>query len=236
MPYRRSPQVAARLARSRERAVEVAVDLVADHGWSAASVTAIAAAAGMSVGAMYRYFPSKSDLLVEVFRRVASREVAVLEDVVRPEAETAQPATGLLRQAVSLFARRALDRPALAFALLAEPADPAVEAERLEYRRRFRGVFASVVRAGAARGEFPVQDADLTAAAVVGAISEILVGPLSHARGREPDPDLISQICVLALRCAGADGTGPGGAPRAGSLPARGRQVTGERGTELNPG
>ena len=158
----------------------------------------------MSAGALYRHFPSKADLLVEVFRRAAGREVSVLEDVARAEAVAAGSSGELLRQAVSVFARRALDGPVLAFALMAEPADPAVEAERLVYRRRFRDVFAAIVRAGVARGELPGQDPDLTAAALVGAISEILIGPLSHARDRGADPPgLVARICVLALRCAG---------------------------------
>jgi AcrR family transcriptional regulator len=195
--------VTARLAQARERAVTAALDLVAAQGWAGASVTAIAARAGMSAGALYRHFPSKADLLVEVFRRAADREVSVLEDVARAEAVAAGSSGELLRQAVSVFARRALDGPVLAFALLAEPADPAVEAERLVYRRRFRDVFAAIVRAGVACGELPGQDPDLTAAALVGAISEILIGPLSHARDRGADPGLVARLCVLALRCTG---------------------------------
>ena len=41
------------------------------------------------------------------------------------------------------FARRALRGPRLACALLAEPVDPAIEAERLAFRRAYRDVFAA---------------------------------------------------------------------------------------------
>lgn len=163
-------------------------------------MTAIAAAAGVSAGALYRHFPSKADLAVEIFRRAAGREVEVLRDV----ADSDGSADDLLRRTVAVFARRALDGPVLAFALLAEPADPAVEAERLLYRRQFRDVFAGIVSAGVASGELPAQDPEVTAAAVVGAAAEILVGPLSGASSfGSTGPYLVEQVCEVATRCAG---------------------------------
>jgi len=203
MPYRRPPEVTERLGQIREQVAAEALEIVATRGWAGASVTAIAARAGISAGALYRHFPSKSDLLVEVFRRAAGRELAVLTDV----AGTGVPGEsrlGALRRAVAVFARRALDGPVLAFALMAEPAAPEVEAERLVYRRRFRDVFAGLVTAGVARGELPPQEPDLTAAALVGAVSEILIGPLSYARDHGVDADLVGWTCTIALRTAGA--------------------------------
>lgn len=163
-------------------------------------MTAIAAAAGVSAGALYRHFPSKSDLAVEIFRRASGRELEVLRDV----ADSGGSAQDLLRRTVAVFARRALDGPVLAFALLAEPADPAVEAERLLYRRQFREVFAQIVSAGVANGELPAQDSEVTAAAVVGAAAEILVGPLSGASSfGSTGAYLVERVCEMATRCAG---------------------------------
>lgn len=58
-----------------------ATELVARTGWSGASVTAVAAAAEMSVGSVYQHFPSKSALVCEVFRRAAAQEVVLLSAV-----------------------------------------------------------------------------------------------------------------------------------------------------------
>ena len=80
---------------------------------------------------------------------------------------------------VELWARRALRGRRLAWALLAEPVDPAVEAERLHFRRAYRDGMAALLREGIERGELPDQDVDLAAAALIGAIGEALVGPLS---------------------------------------------------------
>ena len=83
--------------------------------------------------------------------------------------------------AVEAFARRALAGPVLAYALLAEPVDPAVEAERLRFRIGYRDAFARVLDDGARAGELRPHDTRTVAAALVGALGEALVGPLSAA-------------------------------------------------------
>ena len=67
--------------------------------------------------------------------------------------------------AVEAFCRRALAGPVLAFALLAEPVDPAVEAERLRLRRGYRDAFAAVLEDGVASGELRPHDVQTLAAA-----------------------------------------------------------------------
>ncbi len=103
--------------------------------------------------------------------------------------------------AVETFAYRALQAPRRAFALLAEPADPAVDAERLVFRRAFRDVYAQQIAAGVACGELPPQSPELTAAALVGAIAEALVGPL--ADGDAAPGDVIPGLITFTLRALG---------------------------------
>ncbi|WP_018500326.1 TetR/AcrR family transcriptional regulator [Parafrankia discariae] len=210
MPYRRTTAVDDRLAAARERLVVAATDLVADAGWAGASVTAVAAAADMSVGSVYQHFPSKSALVVEVFRRSADREASLISALaVAPVAE-GDPVDRLV-QAVTLFTRRALARRGLAYALLVAPSDPAVEAERLDFRRRYRDVFAALVREGVEAGSLPAQDPMVAAAALTGAIGEVLVGPVSMTeqlpRGGREAERVVREVVAMALRCVGA-GTG----------------------------
>jgi AcrR family transcriptional regulator len=58
-----------------ERLVRAARELLEEEGYAAASVTAIAGRAGVSAGALYRHFPSKAELFVQLFRETADREV-----------------------------------------------------------------------------------------------------------------------------------------------------------------
>lgn len=199
MAYRKTPAEVRRLEAAREHLVVRATEVVADVGWAQASVTAVADAAGIAAGSVYQHFASKSALAVEVFRRAAQREVDVLGEVLEGDGDP----VGRLRLGVEVFARRALENPGLAYALLAAPAEPAVGAERLAFRRRYRALFATVIDEGISAELLPGQDAEITAAALTGAIGEVLAYPLSASAAQDTDR-LIDRLTALALRCAGA--------------------------------
>jgi AcrR family transcriptional regulator len=179
---------------TRERLLTAARELIEEGGYGAASVIAITERAGLAAGTLYRHFASKEELFVEVFRAVCERE----ERAMRQAAQDAGSATAAQRLEIVLatFAQRALRNPRLAWALIAEPVDPRVDAERIAYRARYAAVIATDLAAGIAAGELPAQNVDLTAAALVGGCGEALVGPLSPLAAGGPDPDEI----VAALR------------------------------------
>jgi AcrR family transcriptional regulator len=177
-------------APTRERLLAAAQTLLDDGGYRAASVVAIAERAGVAAGTLYRHFPSKAELFVELFRVVCDRELAAM----RVAAE-AMPAgsteTERLVTVLATFAQRALRRPRRAWALIAEPVDPLVDVERLAYRARYSALVGCSLRAAIAGGELPEQDVDFTAAALVGGCGEALVGPLSPLSGSSPGIDAV---------------------------------------------
>ena len=195
MPYRPTERTEARKAATRERIVTAALDQMATGGYASAGVQAVAARAGVAVGTVYRHFPSKSDLFAEAFRRASQRELDVVVEVIGDGSHSAEPSARARRAAdgrsarervaaaVEAFARRALAGPVLAYALLAEPVDPAVEAERLRFRTGYRDAFVRVLEDGVRDGELRPHDTRTVAAAYVGALGEALVGPLSTANG-----------------------------------------------------
>jgi AcrR family transcriptional regulator len=196
--YRPTPRTEARRAAARERIVTAARELIARGGYGEATVAAVAERAGVAVGTVYRHFPSKSELFAEVFRDASQREVDAMG------AALAMPGSAGERIAagVEVFAERAMRGRRLAWALLAEPIDPGVEAERLAFRRAYRDQLAAVLRKGIAAGELPPQDPEATAAALVGAIGEALVGPLSPtAAGGDAGPAITSltDFCTRAI-------------------------------------
>jgi AcrR family transcriptional regulator len=178
VPYRRTQAVQERLDATRARIVAAAHTLVAERGYAGCSVAQVAEAAGVATGSVYRHFPDKGALFAEVFRTATQREV----DAVAAAGAGPGPVAGRIARAVETFSRRALKAPRLAYALIAEPVDPQVEAERLVYRRAYRDIFAAVISDAVAAGELPAQDPQVSAAAVVGAMAEALVVPL-HAGG-----------------------------------------------------
>ena len=89
--------------------------------------------------------------------------------------------------------------------LLAEPVDPAIEAERLVFRRAYRDAMARVINEGIDAGELPAQDAEVVAAALVGAIGEAMVGPLSPSSGPHEPEALISSLRDFCIRSTGKE-------------------------------
>jgi hypothetical protein len=66
-------------------------------------------------------------------------------------------------------------------------------------------VLGALIAEGVAAGELPDQDPAVTAAALVGALGEALVGPLSPIGG-EADPDaLVEHVVSFWLRALGAE-------------------------------
>lgn len=179
---------------TRERLLRAAQELVEEGGYAAASVIAVAERAGVAAGTLYRHWPSKGELFAELFRRVCDREVEAMEAAALATAE--RPAVERVETVLTTFAERALRNPRLAWALIAEPVDPLVDVERLAYRRDYARRLVDALRAGVAAGEIPAQDAELTAATLVGGVGEALVGPSSPVAGGTLDVEAI----VAALR------------------------------------
>lgn len=161
-----------RLAGNRERILHAARILIAEGGYRNAQVTALAAAAGVSTGQIYRHFPSKAELFVEVLNEAVQRETTILRAI----AATQASAAGRLRSAIATFVRRALAGPALAYAFIAEPVESEVDAARIRGRRLFGEVFRQLLAEGVAAGEFPQQSLDAAAACIVGAFTEAWSG------------------------------------------------------------
>ncbi len=195
MPYRPTEKTEAHRLATRERIVDAALDQLAEGGYSSASVQAVARRAGVATGSVYRHFPSKSDLFAEVFRRASQRELDVVSELA---ADDGRPVHEHIAAAAEAFARRALASPTRAYALLAEPVDPAVESERLAFRRGYRDVFAAALDRGVAVGELPPLDSKTYAAALVGALGEALVGPLSHEAGDNSEA-LVASLVQFSL-------------------------------------
>ncbi|MBJ7329420.1 MAG: TetR/AcrR family transcriptional regulator [Solirubrobacteraceae bacterium] len=188
-------------ATTRERLLQAALELTSEGGYAAASVNAIAERAGVAAGTLYRHFASKGELFADLFRVVCSGEV----EAMRAAADPDEPVVVQVEDVLTTFAARALRSPRLAWALIAEPVDPLVDAERLAYRETYRELLATLLRDGVEAGELPAQNIDFTAAALVGGIGEALVGPVSPVAADAPNPqEILREIRTFVRRAVGA--------------------------------
>ncbi|WP_039801188.1 TetR/AcrR family transcriptional regulator [Nocardia araoensis] len=195
MAYRRTPAVQARLDAQAGLIVQAATKVLSRGGYAALSMAAVATEAGLATGTVYKNFDGKAALVRAVFRKVVAREVAAVA-----AAGARGTAVERVTAAVETFAGRALKNPNLAYVLLAEPVDAAVDSERLHFRRAFAETFETAVAEGIARGEIPPQDPRISAAALVGAIGEVLVGPLADAPHGE---SVVPELTAFAMRALG---------------------------------
>ncbi|KMM77009.1 MAG: TetR/AcrR family transcriptional regulator [Xanthomonas sp.] len=201
MAYKRSALMEERLAGNRQRILLAARRLIAADGFRGAPVTAVAAEAGVSTGLIYRHFPSKAELFVEVLTAAVEHELTILRAIAAAPA----PAAQRLRDAIASFVRRALAGPGLAYAFIAEPVEPEVDAERIRCRRLLGDVFKGILADGVAAGEFPAQDLEAAAACLVGAYTEALVGPTAPSRDGPRDSErLVEAVCGFCLRAVGS--------------------------------
>jgi AcrR family transcriptional regulator len=164
-------------ATARDRILDSAEKLVADRGYNLTTIVDIAADAHVATGSVYLHFTSKAALFDEVFRRAAGREL----DAVRAAAAKSDDPREQLDALIETFTMRALKNRTLAWALLAEPVDPIVDAERLKFRLEYRDTIAKLLEHGIAQGFFRLEPEELPfiAAGIVGMIAEALVGPTS---------------------------------------------------------
>lgn len=174
------PTTASRTRQQRDqqlrlRIVSHAVARVAEGGFAALTMQALAEDVGIATGSLYRHVPSKGSLAAEVFALASQREVEALQAVMQaPGSPVAR-----LRGGIELFAARAWHSRQLAFALIAEPVDPEVEQQRLRFREAYAELFSQLLSEGVEACVFRAESINLVAACLVGAIAEALVGPLS---------------------------------------------------------
>jgi AcrR family transcriptional regulator len=200
MPYRRTENVVRHLAEREQAILAAATALAAEGGMAAVQVAAVAARAGIAAGTVYRYFPSKTDLVAELMAAAAGRDLAAMTAA----ADAAPGPLSALAACISTFAAAALRERRLAWAVLGEPVEPEVDAMRLDYRQSLAAEFEARVRAAIDGKLLPEQDARLAAPAIIGALMEGLLGPLAPI---PPDAaaarEAVQSATLLALRALG---------------------------------
>lgn len=200
MPYRRTENVARRLAAREDAILAAATAVAGEGGMEAVQIAAVAERAGIAAGTVYRYFPSKTDLVAEMVTAVAEREIGAM----RAAAAAAPGPLSALAAATATFAARALAERQLAWAMIAEPVGANVDAVRLDFRRSLAAELAARIRAAIEGGHLPDQDAAVAAPAIVGALLEGLLGPLApkldDATARRA---AVQSATLLALRALG---------------------------------
>jgi AcrR family transcriptional regulator len=201
MAYRQTEKVVRKLAARREAIVAAAYDALAEKGIAAIQIAPIAERAGIAAGTVYRYFPSKTELVAAVVTGLSEADIAALEQA----AAAAPGPLSALAAAIATFAMRAVARRRLVLALMAEPIEPELDGALATYRRALAAEFEKLIRKALEDSHLKHQDAALAAPALIGALIEGLIGPLAPPAMHDPAEmrAQVQRLTLFALRALG---------------------------------
>ena len=197
MAYRRTENVVRKLAEREQTILDAAQSIAGEEGMGGVQIAAVAHRADIVAGTVYRYFPSKNDLVAEMIAGTAERELAAM----RAAADAAPGPLSALAACIATFAARALQERRFAWAVMAEPVDADINTLRLKFRRELAAELEKRIGTAVTGGHLPDQDARFTAPAIIGAVLEGLVGPL--APSGSTTREAVQTVTLLALRAIG---------------------------------
>jgi AcrR family transcriptional regulator len=200
MPYRRTEAVVRRLAEREQAILDASGAIAAEGGMAALQIAAVAARARIAAGTVYRYFPSKTELIGELVARLAREEV----EAIVAAGDAAPGPLSALAACIATFAVRALHRRKLVWAAIAEPVDAGIDVARLDFRRALATELTRRITAAVDGGHLPDQDAQRAGAAILGALVQGLIGPLAPApEGDAATRAAVQDMTLMALRALG---------------------------------
>ena len=138
---------------------EAALSLIARHGYEAMSIRQLAAEVGVQPAALYRYFPTKEDLLFDLMVTHMQALVASWDNA-RPS--TTDPVT-LLAAFVDNHIGFHVERR------------HSTHVNNMDLRSAYEKELRQILRDGAEQGAFTVEDVTLTAMAIIQMITGVIV-------------------------------------------------------------
>ena len=152
---------------------DAAVDLFARRGYEAVTTRQIAAAVGVQSAALYRYFPTKEDLLFDLMRSHMEALIASW-DAVRPaDPDPVARLSAFVDNHIRFHVERRHSTHVSNMELRS------LSKERLSQILRLRGAYEKELRAilrdGAEGGRLAVDDVGLTAMAIIQMITGVIV-------------------------------------------------------------
>ncbi|GAA0671722.1 TetR/AcrR family transcriptional regulator [Kitasatospora atroaurantiaca] len=182
------------------RLMHAGLECFARRGYHATTTRDIAAAAGMSSGALYVYFPSKVALLFEIGRSGHEQTLALVEGAVAGNGDPVERMRGLVEEFTAWHARRHAVARVVAYELQSLPEEEYRVVVKI--RRRIEQLVQGLVSEGIEAGVFQVGDVRAAVRAVLSL--GIDVARWYDDRSRTSPSVLGRQYADLVLRMLGA--------------------------------
>jgi AcrR family transcriptional regulator len=194
---------ASRGARTQERIEQAALALFAEKGVDRTTIGDIARAAGIAEGTIYRHYPSKDELIWQLFSRNYLELAARLDALQAARQGLRAKLAAMIGMFCSLYEQ---DPDMFRFLLLVQHG----QLERVEADMQTPvSVLKAVIENAVVRGEIPPQDSELATAMVLGMVLQVAV---FKVYGRIPQPlgDFAVRLTEGCWRALGGDAEGEG--------------------------
>lgn len=156
----------------RRRILAAAVDLFADHGYDATSVSQVINRAGVAKGGFYHHFASKKELLYAVYGDLIQRQLEGLERILAQRMPPAETLRALIMDLVETTA--ASTREALVFSRELSQLGNRRIVQMRGQRRRYHNALIKLVDAAQQRGQFsPVASPEIVVYMIFGVVNEL---------------------------------------------------------------
>lgn len=188
-------------AERRKEIVEAALELFASRGFEETTVQDIAAAAGVAIGTVYLYFPSKEHVLLgihDAFHRGIHSEFGRVFDEIGARRERGDdvPDTAVIDAVLDVEAAYCLKNKRTLEVIARYTPRPEVAREVLAGDRKFVHAMAESFRKGMTKGHIHTSDPEMTAYLLNAAIGETFTNSIVY--GDPPDLDrLVAQAKEL---------------------------------------
>ena len=134
---------------TRQRLIRTALELFTTRGYHDTTTAQIAKKAGIAEGTIYRHFPSKQQLLNELYRAALRWAINVVQESGR---DTGAAARAQLAAIAHRFFEGAAQDTAVVKLGLLEPLGPLADDESRKTEREFRAALERIVAEGKAQG------------------------------------------------------------------------------------
>jgi AcrR family transcriptional regulator len=205
MPYRSSDKTRQKKDAKRTAMMQTAVRVFAEKGYHAATIRDIVTAANVAIGTFYFYFPDKETLFVHLYEETADFLLQTLRQAInRPDEFSQQVVAG-----IQAYVNIALYEPAVVHLLLVGGvgAVPALTDQRTQFREGLTIVWQRPLERALAQGLIRQQNCRRTAAAIAGAVDEVLLNLLNLTNPEQQAEAVVRDLTQFIL---GATGYHPG--------------------------
>jgi len=183
---------------TRERILQSAMKLFADNGFDATGVAEICERSELSKGAFYHHFPSKQAVFLELLNSwLDGLDRDLISSVERSDVSVPQALLEMARRTHEVFEVADGRLPLFLEFWSQARKDPEVWTRTVAPFRRYRDLFAGIIRRGVEEKSFKEVDADMAASAMVSLAVGILLQGVVDPEGSDWAKVMVSSIELL---------------------------------------